>query len=124
MGLTRFMGRRAFTGTPLGGKAPGPMAAAQTVTALIVAAGKGARLGGDVPKQYRAIAGKPMLRWAVEALVRHPRVDAIRVVIGEGQHDAFEAALAGLDVGPPIAGGASAPEFGAPRAGARDRRRS
>ena len=38
-----------------------------TVTALIVAAGKGERLGGDVPKQYRPIGGKPVLRWAVEA---------------------------------------------------------
>ena len=80
------------------------------VTALIVAAGHGRRLGGDLPKQYCAIAGKPMLRWAVEALARHPRVGAIRVVIGEGQHDAFEAATSGLDVGPPIAGGATRQE--------------
>ena len=45
-----------------------------TVTALIVAAGKGERLGGGVPKQYRAIGGKPVLRWAVEGLIRHPAV--------------------------------------------------
>ena len=46
-----------------------------TVTALIVAAGKGERLGGDVPKQYRLLGGKPVLRWAVEALVGHPAIE-------------------------------------------------
>ena len=58
-----------------------------TVTALIVAAGKGERLGGDLPKQYRSIGGKPVLRWAVEAMARHPSIDRVRVVIGPGQDD-------------------------------------
>ena len=49
-----------------------------TVTALIVAAGRGERLGGGVPKQYRLLGGKPVLRWAVEALIRHPAVNALR----------------------------------------------
>jgi 2-C-methyl-D-erythritol 4-phosphate cytidylyltransferase/2-C-methyl-D-erythritol 2,4-cyclodiphosphate synthase len=78
-----------------------------TTTALIVAAGSGQRLGGALPKQYRPIGGKPMLRHAVEALIGHPRVDAVRVVIGEGQHDHARAALDGLDVGEPILGGAT-----------------
>ena len=77
-----------------------------TLTALIVAAGKGERLGGGLPKQYRAIGGKPVLRWAVEALAGHPAIKDVRVVIGEGQHDAARAALAGMDVGEPIIGGA------------------
>ena len=47
-----------------------------TTTALIVAAGNGERLGGDVPKQYRLLGGKPVLRWAVEALIRHPALQA------------------------------------------------
>ena len=58
-----------------------------TVTALIVAAGKGERLGGGVPKQYRLLGGKPVLRWAVEALIRHPAVRRVRVVIGAGQQE-------------------------------------
>jgi 2-C-methyl-D-erythritol 4-phosphate cytidylyltransferase/2-C-methyl-D-erythritol 2,4-cyclodiphosphate synthase len=78
-----------------------------TVTALIVAAGSGQRLGGDLPKQYRPIGGKPMLRHAVDALIGHPRVDAVRVVIGEGQEDQAKAALDGVDVGEPIIGGAT-----------------
>jgi 2-C-methyl-D-erythritol 4-phosphate cytidylyltransferase / 2-C-methyl-D-erythritol 2,4-cyclodiphosphate synthase len=76
-----------------------------TITALIVAAGKGERLGGGIPKQYRPLGGKPVLRWAVEALMRHPAIDAIRVVIGEGQDESAAEALRSLDVGPFIAGG-------------------
>jgi 2-C-methyl-D-erythritol 4-phosphate cytidylyltransferase / 2-C-methyl-D-erythritol 2,4-cyclodiphosphate synthase len=77
-----------------------------TVTALIVAAGKGERLGADVPKQYRPIAGKPVLRWAVESLAGHPSIDAVRVVVGAGQRDQASSVLAGLDVGELIEGGA------------------
>ena len=77
-----------------------------TVTALIVAAGKGERLGGGLPKQFRPIAGKPVLRWAVEALQRHSAVGNVRVVVGENQAELARAALQGLDVGEPIVGGA------------------
>src|SRR4051794_11346663 len=76
------------------------------VTALIVAAGKGERLGGGVPKQYRMLGGKPVLRWAVEALAGHPAVNALRVVIGKGQQALAAAALDGLNVGSFIEGGA------------------
>ena len=78
-----------------------------SVTALIVAAGSGERVGGDVPKQYRPIAGKPMLRLAIEAMQRHPRVTQVRVVIGKDQESLFEDATKGLDVGAPIIGGAT-----------------
>jgi 2-C-methyl-D-erythritol 4-phosphate cytidylyltransferase/2-C-methyl-D-erythritol 2,4-cyclodiphosphate synthase len=77
-----------------------------TVTALIVAAGKGERLGGGVPKQYRLLGGKPVVRWAVESLMRHRAIKAVRVVVGGGQQELAEASLAGLDVGALIQGGA------------------
>ncbi|HYX45678.1 MAG TPA: bifunctional 2-C-methyl-D-erythritol 4-phosphate cytidylyltransferase/2-C-methyl-D-erythritol 2,4-cyclodiphosphate synthase [Sphingomicrobium sp.] len=77
-----------------------------TVTALIVAAGKGERLGGGVPKQYRTLGGKTVLRWAVESLIRHPAVQSVRVVIGKGQQEQALASLKGLAVGDPIEGGA------------------
>ena len=77
-----------------------------TVTALIVAAGKGERLGGGIPKQYRLLGSKPVLRWAAEALIRHPAVGATRVVIGKGQAEIAAEALQGLEVGPLIGGGA------------------
>ena len=76
-----------------------------TVTALIVAAGRGERLGGELPKQYRPLGGKPVLRWAVEALAGHPSIDQVRVVIGEGQNQMALDALSGLSVGDLIRGG-------------------
>jgi len=77
-----------------------------SVTALIVAAGKGERAGGGLPKQYRLLAGRPVLRWAVESLARHPSVQAVRVVIGSGQQELANAALDGMAVGELIEGGA------------------
>ena len=76
-----------------------------TVTALIVAAGKGERLGGGVLKQYRLLGGKPVLRWAVKSLIGHPAVRSTRVVIGSGQHEQAAEALQGLDVDEFIEGG-------------------
>lgn len=76
-----------------------------TTTALIVAAGSGSRMGGAVPKQFRMLGGKPVLRWAAESLIHHPAVRDVRVVVGQGQQEAAEDALAGLDVGTFIEGG-------------------
>jgi 2-C-methyl-D-erythritol 4-phosphate cytidylyltransferase/2-C-methyl-D-erythritol 2,4-cyclodiphosphate synthase len=76
-----------------------------STTALIVAAGKGERFGGGLPKQYRLLGGKPMLRRAVEALLRHRAIAKVRVVIGAGQQALAREALAGLDVGEFIEGG-------------------
>ncbi|MCY7279753.1 MAG: 2-C-methyl-D-erythritol 4-phosphate cytidylyltransferase, partial [Sphingomonas bacterium] len=75
------------------------------VTALIVAAGSGSRMGGDLPKQYRLLAGKSVLAHAVDALASHPRIDAVRVVIGDGQQDIARTALGRRDVGDLIIGG-------------------
>lgn len=76
------------------------------VTAIIVAAGSGTRLGSGLPKQYRLLGGKPMLRHAVEALLVHPRIDDVRVVVGPGQFDDAFRSLAGLEFGALIEGGA------------------
>jgi 2-C-methyl-D-erythritol 4-phosphate cytidylyltransferase/2-C-methyl-D-erythritol 2,4-cyclodiphosphate synthase len=77
-----------------------------TVTALIVAAGSGSRMGGELPKQYCPIAGKAVLAHAVDALATHPRVNAVRVVIGAGQEEMARAALGDREVGDVIIGGA------------------
>ena len=53
--------------------------------ALIVAAGQGSRAGGDVPKQYRTIAGKAVLAHAQEAIAGHGAIDAVFVVVADGQ---------------------------------------
>ena len=77
-----------------------------TVTALIVAAGSGSRMGCDVPKQFLRLGGKAMLAHAVDALTSHPRIDAVRVVIGAGQEDVARAVLGEREVGTLIIGGA------------------
>lgn len=75
--------------------------------ALIVAAGRGTRLGGSCPKQYRALAGAPVLRHSVVAFLDHPRVTAVRVVIHPDDRAAHDDALRGLDaVLAPVPGGA------------------
>lgn len=73
--------------------------------ALLVAAGSGSRAGGGVPKQYREIGGKAVLAHAIEH-VRRAGIDDLRVVIGEGQEQAFNAATSHLRLPPPVIGGA------------------
>lgn len=63
-------------------------------------------MGGSVPKQFRLLAGKPVLRWAVEALIRHPAVKTVRVVVAPDQQARAAEALSGLDIGGLIDGGA------------------
>lgn len=67
------------------------------VAALIVAAGKGERAGGGVPKQYRTVAGKPLLRWSLDAMRASPEVGRILVAIGADDEALFRAAADGLD---------------------------
>ncbi|BAQ69287.1 bifunctional 2-C-methyl-D-erythritol 4-phosphatecytidylyltransferase [Rhodovulum sulfidophilum] len=65
-----------------------------TVTAIIVAAGRGTRVGGDKPKQYQDLAGRPVLARTVEAFAAHPRIGAIVAVLHPEDDDLFETALA------------------------------
>ena len=48
---------------------------------LIPAAGQGARLGGEAPKQYLDLRGEPMLAHAVRALLAHPSIEVVFVVL-------------------------------------------
>lgn len=66
------------------------------VVALICAAGSGSRAGGDAPKQFRTVRGRPMLSLAAEAFLEHPRVAGLKVVIGAEQSEAYERAMARL----------------------------
>lgn len=52
-----------------------------TITAIIVAAGRGHRAGGGVPKQYRPLKGRPVLTHTLAVFRTHPRVDHCLVVI-------------------------------------------
>ncbi len=77
--------------------------------ALLVAAGSGSRAGAGLPKQYRPLAGRPLLVHAVDGLER-AGVDEVRVVIAPGQEALYEAALGGRGLPSPIAGGAERQE--------------
>jgi len=78
--------------------------------ALIVAAGRGHRAGEGLPKQYRTLAGKSVLRRSVEVFLRHPRVDAVQVVIHADDRELYEEAVAGLALPAPAIGGATRQE--------------
>ena len=78
-----------------------------TCTALIVAGGRGSRFGGPLPKQYALLEGQPVLRRTIAAFRATPGIDGIRVVIGPGDEAHFATAVAGLDLPPPVEGGAS-----------------
>jgi 2-C-methyl-D-erythritol 4-phosphate cytidylyltransferase/2-C-methyl-D-erythritol 2,4-cyclodiphosphate synthase len=75
--------------------------------ALVVAAGRGTRFGGTLPKQYRTLAGRPVLRHSLETLRRHPAIGAVRVVFNPDDRDLYDAAVAGFDLLTPVAGGAA-----------------
>src|SRR5216684_5650349 len=77
-----------------------------TTYALIVAAGRGTRFGGALPKQYLPLGGKSVLRHAVAAFATHVRITDVQVVIREEDRGIFAAAVAGLAVLPPVPGGA------------------
>ncbi len=75
--------------------------------ALIVAAGRGHRFGGAIPKQYRQLAGEAVLRHTLRAFLAHPRIGALRVVIHPDDGGLFAEATVGLDIAAPVAGGAT-----------------
>jgi 2-C-methyl-D-erythritol 4-phosphate cytidylyltransferase len=72
--------------------------------ALIVAAGRGERLGSNGPKALATVAGRPMLEWSVIALREVDAVDAIVVALPA---DRLDAAPAGVLA---VAGGATRSE--------------
>ncbi|MGO8914423.1 MAG: bifunctional 2-C-methyl-D-erythritol 4-phosphate cytidylyltransferase/2-C-methyl-D-erythritol 2,4-cyclodiphosphate synthase [Stellaceae bacterium] len=75
--------------------------------ALVVAAGRGTRLGAPLPKQYLPLAGRPLLRYSLETLARHPGIDAVRVVFNPDDAAPYAAAADGLDLLAPVPGGAA-----------------
>lgn len=51
--------------------------------AVVPAAGRGSRFGGEVPKQYLEVAGQPLIAHTLHALCAHPGVDGVIVVLAE-----------------------------------------
>jgi 2-C-methyl-D-erythritol 4-phosphate cytidylyltransferase / 2-C-methyl-D-erythritol 2,4-cyclodiphosphate synthase len=76
-----------------------------SVYVLVVAAGRGSRFGGALPKQYLSLDGVSLLRHAVAAFAEHPRVADVLVAIRPEDRELFDCAVAGLGVMAPVAGG-------------------
>lgn len=76
------------------------------VAALIVAAGRGERLGGDIPKQYKRLAAKPVLAWSIEAMAK-AGVQQIVIAIAPEHVELAEAAVAGRPSVRIVSGGGS-----------------
>ncbi len=74
---------------------------------IIVAAGSGTRAGGDIPKQYQSIGGKPVICHTVEAFLKNSDVDGVIVVIGQDHQDLYAKALSGFNLPAPVIGGAT-----------------
>jgi len=73
--------------------------------AVIVAAGRGSRFGGALPKQYQLYRGRPLLRHAIEAFISHPAIAGVLAVIREEDRARYSEAVGGLALPPPVIGG-------------------
>jgi 2-C-methyl-D-erythritol 4-phosphate cytidylyltransferase/2-C-methyl-D-erythritol 2,4-cyclodiphosphate synthase len=87
--------------------------ATSDVVILVVAAGRGHRFGGDMPKQYRALAGAPVLTHALRALAEAASEARLCVVIHPDDAQLCADAVARLPAAvaarltPPVHGGAT-----------------
>jgi 2-C-methyl-D-erythritol 4-phosphate cytidylyltransferase/2-C-methyl-D-erythritol 2,4-cyclodiphosphate synthase len=78
-----------------------------SVAVLISAAGRGTRINTpDLPKQYLSLCGVSVLRHTINAFINHPKVDHILVVIHPDDIELYKEAVIGLDLLPPVFGGA------------------
>ncbi|HEX4077394.1 MAG TPA: bifunctional 2-C-methyl-D-erythritol 4-phosphate cytidylyltransferase/2-C-methyl-D-erythritol 2,4-cyclodiphosphate synthase [Rhizomicrobium sp.] len=77
------------------------------IAALIVAAGQGARAGGDIPKQFQPLLGEPVLRRSAEAFAGFPEIDLLQIVSTAERRQETLAALEGIACPPLAAGGAT-----------------
>ena len=72
---------------------------------IIVAAGRGHRFGGDMPKQYRTVGGRMILARTMGVFCAHPAVSTVRAVIHPDDMPLYRCAASGLPVAEPVFGG-------------------
>jgi 2-C-methyl-D-erythritol 4-phosphate cytidylyltransferase/2-C-methyl-D-erythritol 2,4-cyclodiphosphate synthase len=73
---------------------------------VIAAAGQGLRFGSKIPKQYSVLAGKSMLRHAVERFIGLPGLQSITIIIQPEHTEYYHQAIKGISLAPPVMGGA------------------
>jgi len=97
------------TGTP----ATGPVDTGSGVAAVVVAAGRGIRIGGGTPKQYRRVGGQAVLTRTLAALAAQDTIARIQPVIAADAAEFFQSCLEELapamrdKIGAPVEGGAT-----------------
>ena len=77
------------------------------IAAVVVAAGRGVRAGGNMPKQYRPIRGAPAIRHALSVFVDHQEIEFVQPVIHRDDAATFAEATAGLKLRAAAFGGAT-----------------
>ncbi|MGH8212534.1 MAG: 2-C-methyl-D-erythritol 4-phosphate cytidylyltransferase [Rhodanobacteraceae bacterium] len=53
---------------------------------VVPAAGRGARFGGEIPKQYLPLSGRPLILHTLERIAAHPRIAGLMVVLAAQDH--------------------------------------
>lgn len=67
---------------------------------IIVAGGSGSRFGGNTPKQYLPLAGKPILRHSIDAFLKVTSPERIKIVINPDDLSFYKNCISGLSLGP------------------------
>lgn len=81
------------------------MARKHKTTALIVAAGRGKRLGSSIPKQYLKLGKKSVLRHSIDTFLAHEDIENVLVVINPDDEKLYKEATKGLKLSKPVYGG-------------------
>ena len=86
----------------------GTEAGLTSIAVVIVAAGRGSRMGGPVPKQYLTLGGIPILRRTLSLFLDDARIGCVRTVIHPDDDTLYREAVAGIDsakLRTPVGGG-------------------
>ena len=87
--------------------------APMAVAAVVVAAGRGLRIGGETPKQYRRVGGRAVLTRTLAALASHPSIACVQVVIAPDAASFYRECVDELEpeerakLAEPVSGGAT-----------------
>jgi 2-C-methyl-D-erythritol 4-phosphate cytidylyltransferase/2-C-methyl-D-erythritol 2,4-cyclodiphosphate synthase len=80
---------------------------AETVAAIVVAAGRGRRAGGGLPKAYQQLGGEPMIRLSLGLMTGHAEISLVQPVVHPDDISLYQAAAQGLALLPAVFGGAT-----------------
>lgn len=80
--------------------------------ALVPAAGFGARMGNELPKQYLPLAGQPMIWYALNTLCSNPQIKTVFVVLApdDSQYQQYDWSVCGDKLQPLYCGGSTRAE--------------